>query len=216
MIEYFEKKRSMDDALSDRLQPVSDDEFVACILQGLDASYGPFKAAVNMRLDLIKSSDILGYLMREEERLLDETRQMSSAPNLRPTTHIIGALTNALNLSAMAPVLSRTGPTLHAHLLIGMTQAPAIRAPVDAPIFLARSVSIQVMLPRIASVVLMCKLFHLAIHRNACRERVLQTRLPTWHLPQASLIPLGTSTPEQPTTSLVISTRCPWIRIWWW
>ncbi|KAL8150976.1 hypothetical protein V2J09_020784 [Rumex salicifolius] len=65
MVEYFEQKHS--------LQPVSDDDFVACVLHGLDPSYGPFKAAIYMWLDPISSEDLLGYLLREEECLREES-----------------------------------------------------------------------------------------------------------------------------------------------
>lgn len=70
ILEYFEKKQDLADDLATCNQPVSDNEFVACVLQGLDPSYGPFRAAFNMRFDSISASALLGHLLREEERLL--------------------------------------------------------------------------------------------------------------------------------------------------
>lgn len=77
----FQQNQSFADALADCLQPVSDDDFVACVLHGLDPCYGPFKAAINMRSDSISPEDLLGFLLREEERLHEESLYHSSQPS---------------------------------------------------------------------------------------------------------------------------------------
>ncbi|KAK4706422.1 hypothetical protein R3W88_034026 [Solanum pinnatisectum] len=79
ILEYFEKKRAIVDSLAESLYFVQDDDFISFILNGLDSSFGIFKAALNMR--------------SEEERLAEELRsttintQFGAAPCHALLTH---------------------------------------------------------------------------------------------------------------------------------
>lgn len=80
MLEYFEKKRALADSLADCLQPMSDKDFIACVVHRLDSSYGSFRAALNMNRNPMSFDDLLCYLLQEEERLSEEARQSSTQP----------------------------------------------------------------------------------------------------------------------------------------
>ncbi|KAL4580085.1 hypothetical protein LXL04_016262 [Taraxacum kok-saghyz] len=45
MIDYIDRKRSIADALAENLNPISTEDLIGYILNGLDSSYGPFTAA---------------------------------------------------------------------------------------------------------------------------------------------------------------------------
>ena len=79
MIEYFEQKRNIVDSLADCSHPVSDDDFISAVLHGLDSSYGPLRAALNIKLDTLDPDNLLGFLLREEERLADEARTAAAS-----------------------------------------------------------------------------------------------------------------------------------------
>ncbi|KAL9689406.1 hypothetical protein QQ045_009791 [Rhodiola kirilowii] len=80
MMEYIEKKRSIVDSLTECEYMVSNDDFLACILQGLDSSYGPFKTAVNMRIEPIDPDELTGLLLREEENIEAEFKSTTPMP----------------------------------------------------------------------------------------------------------------------------------------
>ncbi|KAH0701690.1 hypothetical protein KY285_015968 [Solanum tuberosum] len=66
---------------------VQDDDFISFILNGLDSSFGIFKAALNMRSGTITPEELFGLLLQEEERLAEElhsttiSTQFSVAPS---------------------------------------------------------------------------------------------------------------------------------------
>lgn len=76
ILDFFEKKRSMADALAASLCEIPDDDLVAYILYELDAAYGPFRAALSMRVEPVSSDELLGLLLHEEQRLEEETQNL--------------------------------------------------------------------------------------------------------------------------------------------
>ncbi|CAM8906934.1 unnamed protein product [Rhodiola kirilowii] len=79
ILEYVEKKRSFSDSLAECSYIVPDDEFVECILHGLDASYAGFRTAFNLRMGSISSHQLLGLLLDEEARIQE---QLGATPPL--------------------------------------------------------------------------------------------------------------------------------------
>ncbi|XP_049350413.1 uncharacterized protein LOC125815055 [Solanum verrucosum] len=90
ILEYFEKKRAIVHSLAESLYFVQDDDFISFILNGLDSSFGIFKAALNMRSGTITPEELFGLLLQEEERLAEELRSTtinSVAPSHALLTH---------------------------------------------------------------------------------------------------------------------------------
>ncbi|WMV12772.1 hypothetical protein MTR67_006157 [Solanum verrucosum] len=88
--QYFEKKRAIVHSLAESLYFVQDDDFISFILNGLDSSFGIFKAALNMRSGTITPEELFGLLLQEEERLAEELRSTtinSAAPSHALLTH---------------------------------------------------------------------------------------------------------------------------------
>ncbi|KAH0725626.1 hypothetical protein KY284_001491 [Solanum tuberosum] len=87
ILEYFEKKCAIVDSLAESLYFVQDDDFISFILNGLDSSFGIFKATLNMRFGTITPEELFGLLLLEEERLAEELRsttintQFGAAPS---------------------------------------------------------------------------------------------------------------------------------------
>ncbi|KAH0669839.1 hypothetical protein KY289_024332 [Solanum tuberosum] len=87
ILEYFEKKRAIVDSLAESLYVVQDDDFISFVLNGLDSSYGIFKATFNMRSGLTTPEELFGLLLQEKERLAKErcsttiNTQFGSAPS---------------------------------------------------------------------------------------------------------------------------------------
>lgn len=72
-MECVEKRGSLADNLVDTFYEVSEADLIACMLHGLDASFGPFCTALNVRVDPISVDELLGLLLHEEEKLGEET-----------------------------------------------------------------------------------------------------------------------------------------------
>ncbi|KAH0725636.1 hypothetical protein KY284_001501 [Solanum tuberosum] len=93
ILEYFDKKRAIIDSLAESLYFVQDDEFISFILNGLDSSFGIFKATLNMRYGTITPEELFGLLLQEEERLAEEllsttiNTQFGAAPSHALLTH---------------------------------------------------------------------------------------------------------------------------------
>ncbi|XP_020272045.1 uncharacterized protein LOC109847214 [Asparagus officinalis] len=69
IIEYFEKKRAIADALDENFQHISNEDLTGYILNGLDSLYGPFITSFMMRPEETNVDDLLGLLLLEEERI---------------------------------------------------------------------------------------------------------------------------------------------------
>ncbi|KAL4588192.1 hypothetical protein LXL04_001074 [Taraxacum kok-saghyz] len=69
MIDYNEKKRTIADSLAENLNPISTEDQIGYILQGLDSSYGPFISAVMLKDDIASVDDLVGLLFHEEARI---------------------------------------------------------------------------------------------------------------------------------------------------
>ncbi|CAN1775445.1 Retrovirus-related Pol polyprotein from transposon RE1 [Linum perenne] len=89
MAEYLQKKRSIADDLASNLHPVSDEDLIAYILQGLDPSYGPFKTSYMMKAtDSVSVADVSGLLLQEETKLaLEIAQQAPLLPTPPPPIH---------------------------------------------------------------------------------------------------------------------------------
>ncbi|KAG5606281.1 hypothetical protein H5410_027773 [Solanum commersonii] len=80
-------KRAIVDSLAESLYFVQDDDFISFVLNGLDSSYGIFKATFNMCSGLTTPEELFGLLLQEEERLAEEHRsttintQFGSSPS---------------------------------------------------------------------------------------------------------------------------------------
>ncbi|CAM8974595.1 unnamed protein product [Rhodiola kirilowii] len=82
ILEYVEKKRAFSDSLAECSSIISDDEFVECVLHGLDASYAGFRTAFNLRMGSVSSHQLLGLLLEEEARIQE---QLGATPPLVPS-----------------------------------------------------------------------------------------------------------------------------------
>ncbi|KAL4563316.1 hypothetical protein LXL04_027356 [Taraxacum kok-saghyz] len=89
MIDYIEKKRTIADSLAENLTPVSTEDLIGYILQGLDSSYGPFTSAVMLKDDIASVDDLVGLLLHEEARIEHDHLRNSIAPADAPTTTLV-------------------------------------------------------------------------------------------------------------------------------
>ncbi|GFP91838.1 retrovirus-related pol polyprotein from transposon tnt 1-94, partial [Phtheirospermum japonicum] len=77
ILEYVEKKRAISDSLAECLTTVSDEDFVSFLLFGIGSDYGAFNSALIIRVEPITSNELLGLLLREEQRLEDVNKDLS-------------------------------------------------------------------------------------------------------------------------------------------
>ena len=119
MLEYIERKRSISDSLAENLHPISDEDLVGYILNGLDPSYGPFTTTFMMKSEDVLVDDLAGLLLQEEARLEhDHAHQpvivtqppvvVSQAPNSTPLLPTPTAYT--INLSTSRPTSNTYQP----------------------------------------------------------------------------------------------------------
>lgn len=66
MIDYLDQKRQIADSLAENLTPVSDDDLITYILNGLDSSYSAFTSAFIMHSESSSVDDLIGLLLQEE------------------------------------------------------------------------------------------------------------------------------------------------------
>ncbi|CAN1798451.1 Retrovirus-related Pol polyprotein from transposon RE1 [Linum perenne] len=86
--EYIHKMRAISDDLASNLHPVSEEDLIGYILNGLDSSYGPFKTAFMMKADSITTDDLEGLLLLEEAQLeLDHSRHAPLLPTPPQSPH---------------------------------------------------------------------------------------------------------------------------------
>lgn len=69
MIDYLDRKRHIADSLADTLNPVSEDDLIGYILQGLNSSYSSFTSAFLMHSAKASVDDLIGLLLHEEARI---------------------------------------------------------------------------------------------------------------------------------------------------
>lgn len=69
MRDYIQRKRSIADSLEENLQPVSEEDLIGHILNGLDSSYNPFITSFMMTGTDLKVDTLIGLLFREEDRI---------------------------------------------------------------------------------------------------------------------------------------------------
>ena len=69
MIDYVEKKRAIADSLAENLNPISSEDLIGHILNGLDSSSGPFTAVFMMKNGNTSIDALIGLLLQEEARL---------------------------------------------------------------------------------------------------------------------------------------------------
>ncbi|KAJ9552513.1 hypothetical protein OSB04_016558 [Centaurea solstitialis] len=106
ILEYVKKKRAISDSLAECLTIVSDEDFVSFLLFGLGPEYGTFKSALSIRIEPITSDDLLGLLLREEQRLEDDNN---------------GASLLSANIATKRPSAGRSS--------MGLSSAPSIDRP---------------------------------------------------------------------------------------
>lgn len=82
MVDYIDRKRSIADSLAANLSPISDEDLIGYLLNGLDSSYAPFVTAFMMKTELMSVDDLTGLLLQEEARIeQDHARQNSVQTN---------------------------------------------------------------------------------------------------------------------------------------
>ncbi|KAL8142977.1 hypothetical protein V2J09_016009, partial [Rumex salicifolius] len=86
------------------IPPEYDDDFVTSLLHGLDSSYGPFRSAINIRLEAVSPDELIGLLLSEEECLLAES-SLAHTTNVTPpaTPSEVVPLSVANTASSNAP-----------------------------------------------------------------------------------------------------------------
>ncbi|CAN1180953.1 Retrovirus-related Pol polyprotein from transposon RE1 [Linum perenne] len=82
MLDYVEKKRAIADCLAENMHPVSDEDLIGYILDGLDSSYSSFKTSFMMKSADLTVDHLIGYLLLEEARL---ERELHRDAPLLPT-----------------------------------------------------------------------------------------------------------------------------------
>ncbi|KAH0763329.1 hypothetical protein KY290_019402 [Solanum tuberosum] len=78
---YVDKKRTISHSLALAARPITDEELMSAILFGLNSSYGPFRSAINPHLINLTTDSLLGLLLQEEEKLVEETKALQLQAN---------------------------------------------------------------------------------------------------------------------------------------
>ncbi|GFP98119.1 hypothetical protein PHJA_001956000 [Phtheirospermum japonicum] len=110
ILEYVEKKRAISDSLAECLTTVSDEDFVSFLLFGLGFDYGAFMTALSIRVEPVTSNELLGLLLREEQRLEDENKDLS------PLSANIAAKRGSTSRSSQSPTPTTDRPKVQCQI----------------------------------------------------------------------------------------------------
>lgn len=87
IMEYVQFKGNLADDLAAALQPVPESELINDIIAGLGSDYGNFQTGVNLRPIPLTFNELLGALLKEEQRIVDDHKNMTPSAHIASRSH---------------------------------------------------------------------------------------------------------------------------------